>query len=245
MGMAATDVQVKLAPEQIEAFYHDHFVEAQVGDFISLVRKAEVECDHVTDIGGGVGHFAAALQREAGVRVEVVDTDPVSVEACETRGVSAKCGDALNPSFSGHEDVVTFNLILHHLIGSSESETLTIQKRALSVWRGKASAVFVNEYIYDSYVGTFSGQLIYAITSNRFLSVLGQWVSRIIPSLKANTFGVGVRFRAEKEWTDIFRSLGYTVTSATRGPEEEVSLARRLLLIKSCRRDSFLLVERD
>jgi hypothetical protein len=56
-----------------------------------------------------------------------------------------------------------------------------------------------------------------------------------------NTFGVGVRFRSHDEWLEIFTALGLEVLGTVRGAEEVVSLPRRMLLIKSCRRDSFLL----
>jgi hypothetical protein len=63
-----------------------------------------------------------------------------------------------------------------------------------------------------------------------------------MPSLKANTFGVGVRFRSGNEWTKIFDNSGFVVEAELKGEEEFISLPRRLLLIKSIRRDSFLLV---
>ena len=83
--------------------------------------------------------------------------------------------------------------------------------------------------------------MIYAITRSRPLSALAAAVSRWVPSLRANTFGVGVRFRARSEWVRVFESVGYRVLASVRGPEETVSAARRLLLIRSCRRDSFVL----
>ena len=38
--------------------------------------------------------------------------------------------------------------------------------------------------------------------------------SIVVPSLKANTFGVGVRFRAHGEWLRVFESAGYDVKSS-------------------------------
>ena len=68
-----------------------------------------------------------------------------------------------------------------------------------------------------------------------------RFIAKLSPSLKANTFGVGVRFRSHKEWCKLFESLGFKVVGTKIGEEEFVSLPRRLLLIKNCRRDSFLL----
>lgn len=121
-------------------------------------------------------------------------------------------------------------------------ETLKLQKRALYFWHGKINAIFVNEYIYESfYIKNFSGWLIYQITSNSFLSWVGHFIAKVFPSLHANTSNVGVRFRSHTEWRKLFESLGFDVCKTSIGKQEHVSLPRRLLLIKNCRRDSFLL----
>ena len=232
-------MQKTLSPDQIEAFYHDHFVASQVEHFTALTRPEAGRT--IVDVGGGCGFFAEGLERLTGWPVRVPDTDKVSVAACHAKGVDAAVDDALAPHIRGDEDVVCFNLILHHLVRPDEAATLALQRRALEAWHARARAVFVNEYIYDSYVSTLSGRLIYAITSSRWLSALASAVSRVVPSLRANTFGVGVRFRAHDEWVRIFESLGFKVAGVARGAEEGVSPARRLLLIRSCRRDSFLL----
>jgi len=232
-------MQKTLSQNQIEAFYHDNFVAEQVEHFTALFRPD----DHKTivDVGGGCGFFAEGLKFRTGWTVRVLDSNKDSVAICRAKGLDAAVDDALAPHIRGDEDVVCFNLILHHLVGPDEAATLVLQERALAAWHARASAVFVNEYIYDSYVSTFSGRLIYAITSSKLLSALASAVSRVVPSLRANTFGVGVRFRAHDEWVRIFESLGFKVAGVVRGAEEGVSPARRLLLIRSCRRDSFLL----
>ncbi|OYU00734.1 MAG: hypothetical protein CFE36_14345 [Sphingomonadaceae bacterium PASS1] len=236
------EIQRKLKNSQILEFFHDNFVDTQVRHFVEMIKELENPVKKVIDIGGGVGFFAHALILRAGLDAQVIDTDPVSVAACRARGVPAQVGDALNPPQGGDEDIVSFNLILHHLVAASDAETEALQERAIAVWRRKASAVFVNEYIYDSYIGNASGWLIYRITSSRYLSILGQAVAQLVPSLRANTFGTGVRFRANREWVNIFDNLGYEVVAYRKGAEENVSLARRMLMIKSCRRDSYLLV---
>lgn len=227
---------------QVEEFYHDVFVTTQVRDFVDFVTEMQLPVKKVVDIGGGCGFFADALAQKTGLDAKVVDMDPCSVAACVEKGVPAEIGDALNPAQHGDEDIVSFNLILHHLVAASDAETEALQKRAVAVWRRKANAIFVNEYIYDSYIGNASGWLIYQITSSRMLSALGETVAKFVPSLRANTFGTGVRFRANLEWIELFDRLGFKVAAYRRGSEENISLARRVLLIKSCRRDSYLLV---
>jgi hypothetical protein len=217
-------MQNVLSSEQIEAFYHDVFVEDQVRDFLALVDSRGT-AKNVTDMGGGCGFFARRLKDESLHQIKVVDMDQTSVEACHRSGIEAKRGDALNPEISGDEDIVTFNLILHHLVGKTEAETQALQKQALSVWRPHIQSVFVNEYIYESYLGNLSGRLIFEITKSPILSWFGKVLSLVMPSLKANTFGVGVRFRAGDEWLQLFLSAGYLVKSSV--VESASCLSRR------------------
>lgn len=235
-------MQKKLSDSQISSFYHDEFVEKQITDFYALLQGVLEYYDNIVDVGGGCGYFAEALQQQSNCKVKVLDTDQQSVSLCRDKGLRAFVCDAIHPFIEDQDSIICFNLILHHLVGKSEYETLKLQSTALSAWRDEAEFVFVNEYIYESFFfENISGWLIYLVTNNGFLSRIGGIIGRLIPSLNANTFGVGVRFRSQSEWLKIFRSIGYEVVNKLEGPSEYISLARRLLLIKSCRRDSFLL----
>jgi hypothetical protein len=234
--------QVHLAADQVSEFYHDQFVRDQIADFVALVPQQALDGCVVVDVGGGCGFFAKALADSGRYNVRVVDSDAASVEACRKIGVPATCEDALSPCFSEGDGAVCFNLILHHLIGSSEKNTVELQSRALALWRGRARVVFVNEYIYESYVPNVSGRLIYEVTRSRLASSLGKFIARFVPAFRANTFGVGVRFRSHAEWRKLFARAGYKVAAAKLGSSEFVSPALRLLLIRTIRRDSFLLV---
>ena len=99
----------------------------------------------------------------------------------------------------------------------------------------------MNEYSYESYFYNLSGKLIYIITKNKLLSFLSSKISYFIPSLRANTFGVGVRFRSENEWIKLFTDSGYRVTQMIRGPEKHVPFPRRILLLKNFRQNNYLL----
>ena len=235
-----TSLQTTLSREQVAEFYHDDFVEDQIRDFVALVGPMDEHGCVVLDVGGGMGYFARRL-RVVGYPVRVLEMDPASVAACAQAGLEAALGDALDPPMAGDERVVSFNLVLHHLVGASERVTRGLQSRALAAWLGHAERLFVNEYIYESYVGHCSGRLIYQVTKSRLLSWVGRIVSKAVPSLRANTFGVGVRFRAHEEWRRLFAAAGYTVESSSVGQAEAVSLAQRFLLIKQIRRDSFVL----
>lgn len=238
------NIQTTLSQNQIEAFYHDEFVASQVGDFIKLIdASVDLTSGKIVDIGGGCGFFAKALQNRTDFKIRVLDTDMQSIAVCKQAGLEAAFDDALNPTILGDEKVICFNLILHHLVGKTEVETSMLQKRALSVWHANSNAIFVNEYIYESFViNNFSGWLIYQITSSSLLSRVGSLFAKVFPSLNANTFGVGVRFRSHAEWEKMFQSLGFAVVKTVKGKQEGISLPRRLLLIKNCRRDSFWLM---
>ena len=173
--------------------------------------------------------------------MRVIEIDPVSVQYCKNSGLEAEIGDAINYVPKGDEVVVCFNLILHHLVANSEKKTKSLQASALRTWKSKSRRLFVNEYIYESYIPNISGWLIYQITSSLVLSAIGKMVSKIIPSFRANTFGTGVRFRSHDEWKKFFTDEGFQVTKSIIGVNEPVALPRRMLLIKNIRRDSFLL----
>jgi hypothetical protein len=230
-----------LATNQIEAFYHDEFVADQTRHFMKLAASQVATGEVVVDVGGGCGFFAESLARASGLTVRVLDSDPGSVASCHQRQVPAVLGDALTPRIQGDERVVCFNLILHHLVGEGERATRDLQRGAMTAWRQQARAIFVNEYIYESFLGNISAALIYRITSSSVLSWIGRQVARVVPAFRANTFGVGVRFRAHEEWIREFRAAGYEVAARELGVPERVSPALRLLLIRQIRRDSFLL----
>jgi hypothetical protein len=234
-------MQKTLSEKQIEAFHHDDFVEDQIKHF-TLLFASRPTLINVLDVGGGCGHFASRLNAKNLYETKVIDMDPTSIDACRAGGVDASLGDALAPTVNGTEEIVCFNLILHHLVSGTDIGSLKLQNQALKVWHRSAKALFVNEYIYDSYVKYFSGWLIFQITRSKALSAVGRLVAKFIPSLNANTFGVGVRFRSHVEWCAIFEAAGFTIESFVSGHNEYVSLARRLLLIKNIRRVSYLLV---
>ena len=84
--------QRKLAAEQVEAFYHEDFVDDQVRDFGTLMPDAGTR-GVVVDVGGGCGFMAKQLQDVIGVATRVIDMDPKSVSACAEIGVDAREGE--------------------------------------------------------------------------------------------------------------------------------------------------------
>lgn len=232
--------QRTLSREQVEAYYHDDFVEGQTRHFIEMAPE-RVRSGLVVDVGCGCGFFARRLMQLTARPARVIDMDPASVRACHEAGVQATRGDALAPVSAGDEEVASFNVILHYLVADSEAETRALQVRALNAWHGRVVAVFVNKYIYESFVASLSGWLIFKITKSRVLSALGRAAAKVVPAFKANTFGVGVRFRSHDEWVELFHQAGFRVEDRRIGTPERVAPPLRSLLIRTIRRDSFLL----
>lgn len=237
--------QKRLNDDQVAAFFNTEFEEDQLNHFESLFEHIEIDVDGtIVDVGGGVGLFARLLANKRENKVRVLDIDERSVDSVKNMGndrIEALVADAINPPIFGDENVVTINLILHHLVGESEAATRDFQESALRAWLGKADYIFINEYIYESFFGNVSGKLIYSITSSSLLSSVGSFISKFIPSLRANTFGVGVRFRSNSEWLDMFGCCGFELVGLRVGDKEFISLPRRLLLISQIKRNSYLL----
>ena len=241
--MSAPLEQVTLRSDQVREFYHDVFVSSQVRDFNELcVQPGLARKGVIVDMGGGCGFFAAALRQAFGLQVRVIDTDPTSVAHARGLGLDARAGNALAPDRAGDEALLCFNLILHHLVAGSDAGTRELQRKALRAWRQPGMRVFVNEYVYESFLRGATSRLFYEITASRVLSSIARVVGRVVPSLRANTLGVGVRFRESADWRAMFEESGFRVQQVRRGEEETISLARVLLLVRSCRRDSYLLM---
>ena len=237
-----TETQKVLSAEQTQEFYHDHFVADQVGGLLRALGPSLKTDDLIVDIGGGCGYFARALTGRASIAARVMDTDPASIAACLAAGTDAQLADALVPAIRGDETIACFNMVLHHLVGASDAQTRALQVEALRSWRSQVRYVFVNEYVYESFGSPgWSGKLIWSVTSSRMLSALAKLAAKVLPSLRANTLGVGVRFRPVAEWLVIFKEAGYELTFHELGEEESIPVPRRALLIRSTRRDNFVL----
>lgn len=237
-----TTAQRQLSEAQIHEFRSDAFATYEVQHFVDMTSEIPLHGAMVVDVGGGVGHFAAKIAVATGARTRVVDTDERSLAICRQKhpNVDAALGDALDPTIVRDSDrIACFNLVLHHLIASSDKSTRALQCQALSVWRG-TEYVYVTEYIYDSYIGDLSGRLIFEITKSKALSAVCRIVGRMVPALRANTLGIGVRFRSRETWLRIFQECGFEVVREHRSGEE-----RRwqliALFVKSVHVDCFLL----
>jgi hypothetical protein len=238
--------QKQLQPGVLQVYYTDAATADQVRHFLDLFKPLSLDRPvKVVDLGGGCGHFAHRLEEAGGFSVRVIDTDEASIDACRDRGLSdARLGNALSPPILGDEQVVSFNLVLHHLVGEDLASTRKLQAQALKVWRDHIKYVFVHEYVYESYLfSDLAGKVTFTITSNKLLSKIASRISKLhmFKALRANTFGVGVRFRSNASWRALFKECGYEVAGFAPGPSEFMPLLRQLLFAKRKRRDSYLL----
>jgi hypothetical protein len=223
--------QVTLGDAQIAAFNTDRNAAEQSARFVHFARRFSGVTPGrvVVDIGGGNGYFARDLNAATGWTVRVVDSDEKSIRGCLAIGVAGV-------------HAVVFNLVLHHLVGRTESDTTVLQERSLAAWRERARFLMVSEISYDSFFFDITGKLIFLVTSSGLLSKVAAFVGRFVPSLRANTLGVGVRFRSKREWVSFFERCGYRVVEVVDGVPEALPFPLRFLFVKQIRSDYFLLV---
>jgi SAM-dependent methyltransferase len=230
-----------LSEAQLSEFYIETFVSDQLDHYGKLIGRSDRE-QKVIDIGGGAGYLAAALHENFAVASTVWDIDPRAIRLARLRGVAAEHKDILLGTDFQSADVVLFNLVLHHLVMSSNRDTLDAQRRALTNSLECSDTVLVHEYVYQSFVWEgLSAYIIWVLTSSRILARALSFIGRLIPSLNANTVGIGVRFHSKKGWCNQFEQAGFELVRAIDCEDELVSPARRLLFIKRLHRTTFLL----
>lgn len=237
--------QRELAAGQLSEFYHDEFVTIQVDHLRRLFDSSQLQRAKAVDLGGGVGHFALAAREQLMLDVTVLDTDARSIARASESGLKAELGDALTTRLGDGVPLASFNLILHHLVSGRWSTTLALQQQALAnqLAGPQGKQLFVNEYVYESYVWQdFASRLIFAVTSSKLLSLLASQVARLAPSLRANTFGIGVCFHSDRTWRRLFAQAGWRIEQVIEGDPESISVPRRAaLLLRRCRRNSYRL----
>jgi SAM-dependent methyltransferase len=237
-----------LSSGALDKFRTSEGVAEQIEHFASLLNFDGARAFSVLDVGGGVGFFCDALRVVyPNVRVTILDLDETSVIEARKHGFEAIHGSIIDPPseiLGRRFDVVSFNLVLHHIISSDEGGTAALQRSALDRARSlltEIGRIFVHEICYEGrVVPDLTGRLIYGVTSSQVLSGIVSGIARIAPSLRANTAGVGVRFRPAVGWVNLVQSLGFEVIGTREGGPEGHSVARRsLLLIREVRRRSF------
>jgi SAM-dependent methyltransferase len=200
-----------LSEEQLEPF------DADFRDWPKYLEVLHRLLDHgipstLLDIGGGNGrfldHVLTAFPRCEGV---LVDNSQYmlakNIEHARKRLVLGSALEVDKVAAPESCDLITFNLILHHLVGPSYDSTHKSVMRALrdaSLLLRPQGHMIVYEQVYDGLVDAIEpGAIIFALTRLQI-----PLVTATLRRMGANTAGVGVCFRSSMSWTALFRAAG-------------------------------------
>ena len=160
------------------------------------------------DIGGNVGQFANLLidRCKKLERIDVIDPSVSSSDSfCGVENVHFLHTSLEQLNTDRKYDFVVVNFVLHHIVKNTNHQTYEAQKNFISKvssMLNEHGVIFVEENIYEGVFGTdLGGRVIYEITKLKSLAPLTR-------KLGANTAGEGVRFRNQRSWDMMFRSVG-------------------------------------
>ncbi len=199
-----------------------------------------LQCHHATgvkrilDIGGGNGDFLDRLLHQyPGATAVLVDNAEKMIRlnkpndrkqvflgtSYDYRGVHE--GDGF--------DLITINVLLHHLVAGDEETTRSMVLSCLDDVRhllAPGGRVVVYEAIFDPMVrGTAPGERVFQLTSIRH-----PILAKMLRSFGANTAGVGVRFRSVASWRRLFSEAGFRVVGERLAFLDTPPLRNRLAL---------------
>ena len=220
---------LRLAEDQNARFdTEDHSAE-ELGDKIERVHKLlGREPRRILDIGGGNGRFLDAML-DAFPEAEGVNIDISKLLLDANRPHPRKTvihGAIESTPLPGTFDLITINFVLHHMVGRSYSACRRNCMAILAACRDALSPnglIVVAEIMYDG-VGDIPGRMIYNIT--RINNPLVTPITRKF----FNTAGVGVCFRSERAWRQLFGQVLHTRERALCTPWP-MTVSRFLLLI--------------
>ena len=160
------------------------------------------------DIGGSVGQFANLLKDRCKKleRIDVIDPSVSSRNSfCGVENVHFLHTSLEQLNADRKYDFVVVNFVLHHIVRNTNRQTYEAQKNFISKVSSmlkEDGVIFVEENIYEGVFGTdLGGRVIYEITKLESIASLTRKVG-------ANTAGEGVRFRNQRSWDIMFRSVG-------------------------------------
>jgi SAM-dependent methyltransferase len=194
----------------------------------------EGEIFSVLDVGGGNGQFVDRLLQLYPSATGCV-FDYSSSMLSKSRPDSRKTlvqGSAteLGKHFSGRRfDLITVNMLLHHLVGQTEKETLeNVNSCLLSIREllTPTGHLIVYEQTYEGVLpGLQPGKIIFSLTS-----VKNTLISRALRNLGANTAGTGVRFRSRNEWIALFQGARFKIRNDSPVTLDKPPMLRKLPL---------------
>ncbi len=187
------------------------------------------------DVGGGNGRFVDGLLHAfplaRGVLIDLAQS-MVARNRSHPRK-TALIGDANSfpEEVVRHRyDLITLNVLLHHLVGDNDNDTRHNVLRCINKLRLLLSAhgrLIVYEQVYDRWfeAGPEPGAIVYGLTRLR-----NPLVVPVLRRMGANTAGVGVRFRSRTEWRRLFTSAGYDICTDAPITVDRTSLLHRFTL---------------
>jgi SAM-dependent methyltransferase len=225
------------ALEQFDKDFRDWPLYLQI-----LTRTTASPVTSVLDVGGGNGVFLDRLldvfPKAKGVLLDDSSYMLRRNKAHLRKRLLQHSALALSDAFSGERfDLITVNVLLHHLVGSTRRETRTNvqcflnEARALLVPGGR---LVVYEQCYEGWVPFVEpGSLIFALTSVR-----SPVLAKLMRRFGANTAGVGVAFRSESGWRRLFVRAGLELVENTAIHDDRLRVWRVFLLTirRVCRR---------
>src|SRR5574344_1558742 len=193
-----------LSDKQLELFNTDLMQPYYWEIFLStLESRIDTTKDFsILDLGGGIGMFADhILELYPNASVTVLDNAQylLSRNKPHSRKQLIYCSIAdIKTTLKGKEfDLITFNWVLHHLVGSTHRASLSNASQALndaSTLLKENGYISIIENLYNGMmIDSFPSRFIYAITSIRFAPF-----AKIVNKAGFNTSGVGVNFMSEK-----------------------------------------------
>lgn len=214
----------KLDDDQLKTFDTDYAREER-WDALEAAISASVEANggqpvEILDVGGGNGAFADKLiNKFECIHVTVLDNAEVlldkNVEHPRKSVVLSSAADLSKAVGNKKYDLITYNWVLHHLVRDSYSDTregvvdVLNQSRALLKVNG-AISIFENNFD-GMLIDNLPSRIIFHLTS-----ISGKLLSTILRRAGANTAGVGVCFRSQKDWISVFNESGLSIQKTTQ-----------------------------
>lgn len=199
----------RLSEAQNAAFDAEYHSAAEMAAKLAFVRcRWPGEID-ILDMGGGNGAFSdSLLEGLPHARVTNLDVSGLLIARNRShprkRLVVGSIEDADQLLEGWSFDLICFNWVLHHLVGDSYQATRAnvIQALRLSASLLKPGGMIcIAETRFQGWLWS-PGWLVYQITRVRQPAFVA------LASRYFNTAGVGVCFRSEDEWSDLFADAG-------------------------------------
>lgn len=136
----------------------------------------------------------------------------------------------LGKVFRGQKfDLITLNLVLHHLVGSTYQESKNNAIKTLELSNDllpEDGRLFICEHFYSGLVfDSLASRMIYGLTS-----VTWPLFIRLFRRMGANTAGTGVCFQSCKAWKRELQNTGFHVITYDEDAPRQVSIVRHIAL---------------